>query len=258
MNDLRIQVGSAVIYGRPDLFNEFGLFVARDGFEGWDDGVNDAGTDMPRRPGAWGTFKGSINPGARLPSVQGIAKARTPGDLDSLRDQIMGAGVGSWTRIIVSLRGVVRWADGQVLSATFDDTGVRSGRIRGRFSIQLHVPDPRKYGDVHEYTAGQVLFHRGNTDAIPVFTVTGPFPNGYTIAYQGRQFVVTATLAAGAQHVIDMRTGWVKTTSGAVIQGAVSRAETLTVPPGLQTATLTITGAGGSGSLLAKVTDTFI
>lgn len=232
------------------------FLITPNGLTGWFAGMQLRRLETPR-PTAHGAFDAPGFLPARVVAIEGTILARTEMERDRRVDQLAGLlADGQSGRLSVQEdAGRVTWADVRLASCQIDR---HPSGLEADFQVQFWSPDPRRYGDVNEFTAGQVLFHRGTVPAFPEVTVTGPFPNGYTISYRGRQFVVTAALASGAQHVIDMRTGWVKTPAGAVIQGAVSRAETLTVPPGLQTAAVTITGANGTGSLLVKVTDTFI
>lgn len=253
---LQIRYGGATIYGAPDWVSLPGLYVGREGFKGWDDGVNASRSEKDPRPLAWGNFTSEVYPGERVVTISGWALAESEGELEAYRDQIMGAGVGELATVTVQLRGVVRWARGTVISSSFTDTGSRRRILKARFEVQLELPDPRKYGDLQTFAAGQALYHRGNTDAWPVITVTGPFPSGYTITYAGHSFVVTAALASGARHVIDMAEGWVRNPSGVVIHGAVSVADTFSVPKGLQSSAATI--SGGAGSMSIAVTDTYI
>ena len=94
-------------------------------------------------------------------------------------------------------------------------------------------PDPRKYGKTEHFPAGAPASHEGNFTALPVLTVTGSAPAGYTVyGPAGRQFVVAQPLLPGQPHEIRMRDGLVRI-GGAVIPGAALTPATWGIPAGI-------------------------
>lgn len=258
---LRIRIGGTTINGRPrDGEDPRGLFVARDGFEGWDDGGGTARSESDPRPAAHGSFDAPAYLGPRVCSIDGWALAGTEYELAHLRSVIMGTFAdGQMKRVQVDHQGQTLWADARRSgSATFRDAGERGGLLRARFVLPFICPDPRKYGTVRRFGPGTVIpiNHVGNFPALPKFRVRGAWPAGYTIGGPGgERFVVTAPLSMGNEHIVDFAT--CRVTRGGLVQvGAVSIPETWTVPGGV-TVTCTLTGQG-SGDMDVDVPETYV
>lgn len=254
---LRIQAERATILGRPDPADRrpSGLFVGRDGFQGWDD-TPDAVRETIARAGAHGEYDLPVFQAARVFSVDGHAIAWSDQELDTLHDIVTGVGAaGGRFQVTVTDRGrTLRAFARRGGKALFQDLGFRTGRRRASFQIQFVAVDPRKYGEERAFPAGTEAFQRGNFPASPVLEVAGPTP-AYTIGTSiGRQLVIGQTLAAGQKHRIDLRTGRLYR-NGVLQTGAITAGGTWVIPPGVPGVVHTITG---SGVLTVRVPDTFI
>lgn len=256
---LRIRIGQLTILGQrnPLLRLQSGLFVAPDGLDGWDDSAP-ARRDATPRPVAHGEFDAVTYQGARVVSIDGFAIADSEQELAHLRSQVTGIAADGTARIVVDHQGQTLWADARRADTTkFKDLGARAGALCASFFVQLVCVDPRKYGELRSFNGPTATcLHYGNFPALPVIEVTGTLPTGYTVASQGKQFIVSQALAAGQTHRIDMRRGWLYRDD--VLQsGAVAQADTFTIPVGAATPVV-FTPASGTGAMTVSVTDTFI
>lgn len=255
---LRISIGGVMILGAPTNSPSpvEGLFVARDGFDGWEDGGGESRREAIPRPGAHGEFDTDVMQGSRPITIDGHALAWSDGKFLSLRDRVMGlCADGRRQRLVVEHRGRTLWADvRRGPKPTFDDRGVRYGRRHGRFLLQLVAADPRRYGEVNDFPGGAVAVNRGNFPARPQLIVSGTAAGGYTITGRGgRRVVVTRALTSGAPHTIDFARGglWI---------GGVRRSRSITVyepweiPPGMPGAVATVSNGL---ALIQRVTDTW-
>ncbi|MCC2030610.1 hypothetical protein [Microbacterium allomyrinae] len=249
---IRVRVGGLLIEGDGGS-SPFGLVD----LTGWTDSPG-----MRREQEARATGHGAFSaPGylsGRVITVDG--ELISDGPVDQERQLRRLAGVladGSFATAVVdeassSLKAVVGRHDKP------DTTVEAYGRL-ATFQLLLWSPDPRRYGESHTYGPGQTAFHYGTFRASPTIDVVAltNMPDGYTITGPaGRHFDVTQPLAAGHVHRVEMRTGRVYL-DGALQVGAVGRAETWAIPPGLQVAH-TLVPVSGTGSLAVKVVDTFI
>ncbi|WEK60499.1 MAG: hypothetical protein P0Y60_14455 [Candidatus Microbacterium colombiense] len=253
---LRIHVDGVKILGHPEE-NERrpqGLFVARDGFEGWDDGT-DARRESIARPSDHGDFDLPVYQSARVFSIDGHALARSETDLAQLRSQVTGVGAaGGRFRVSVDHQGETLWAWARRGGKpTFRDAGVRSGLLRARFLMQFVSADPRKYGDVTDFPAGQAAVHRGNFPATPRLMI-GAGTGAYTVTGPGGRTIVVATAPAAA-HYIDFVAGGLFTAAGVRQVGAITTYRPWGIPAGLPGVAATINGAR---TLSQRVTDTYI
>lgn len=227
--------------------------VSPEGWSGWDEGVP-VRRDDTVRPSSHGSFDAPGFLTARVRSIAGNVIASSPGELEHMCLQLTGllaeGGVGRVTA--VSDHGTT-WANVRLAGQTAIQED--AGGLEARFQVQFWSPDPRRYGDRRRVgpSASVLAHHLGNFPAAPVLTVAGSSPSGYTVnGPGGRQYVVTRALVAGQPHTIDMSTGWLSV--GGVVQvGAVGRAETWAVPPGVRTA-MSVT----AGTLTVDTLDTFI
>lgn len=248
---LKIDANKVIVRGRPDDGETTGLFVAPDGFTGWDDGA-EVRRDAIVRPGAHGEFDVPSFLGARVVGVDGWALAAHQEELGLQRSIITGMGAtGGRIKLNVEHQGENLWAWARIGAKTqFRDAGVRRGRVRARWLWQMVCADPRKYGAADRYASGEEALNRGNFPATPVFTVSGDRPGGYTInGPAGRSVVVTRPLVAGIPHTYDMRTRQLSV-GGVVVFGGVAQASRWGVPggggvvhtvtPGLNLSTLVI------------------
>lgn len=129
------------------------------------------------------------------------------------------------------------------------------------FDFQIKAPDPRKLGQPRgpwTLVPGQAIqaWHRGNYDAYPVVTVTGSFPNGYTInGPGGKKFVVTENPGSGT-HTLDMRNGLLRIGSN-YWTGHTGQSDVWSVPVGKNVA-MSLTATGASGTASVSLLDTYI
>lgn len=212
--------------------------------------------DTIARSGQHGAHEAPGYRDARVIPLSGWIVAESPLKLQHMRNRLASVlAYGQAGRMTIHRPLGSVWA--KVMLADTPVIKVRgASECEASFQIQFWAPDPRLYGEVHEYAAGQTAIHYGNFPAAPELIVTGPKPGGYTITGPGgRQYIVTQSLAAGQTHRIDMVTGWLYL-DGVLQSGAVSQARTWEVPPGLPGAVHTITG--GTGSLTVRLTDTFV
>lgn len=126
------------------------------------------------------------------------------------------------------------------------------------YEVRVEAPDPFLFGETHVFgpATSTSVYHYGNANAVPVVEVTGSMPSGYRVnGPGGAQFVVSQALSSGQTHRLDFRTGWLYR-NGTLQQGAVSRAQTWVIPPGLPVA-MSLTPVLGSGQMTVRVPDTF-
>ncbi|MBT2473314.1 hypothetical protein J7E68_01660 [Microbacterium sp. ISL-103] len=256
---LRIRFDGAAeeILGSPEsaLGDLTGLFVAPDGFEGWDDGGGDARRESIDRPSNHGEFDLPVYHGARVFSIDGWALATTDEELAHLRSIVTGIGAtGDRVKVTVEHQGQTLWAYARrALRTTFRDSGIRHGLRRARFVMQFSAADPRKYGEVRDVPAGTPAAHRGNFPAMPLLMV-GAGSGGYTVTGPNGRVVVVVTAPAAA-HYIDFATGGLYTAAGVRQVGAITTYQPWSIPAGLPGVTASI---NGSRTLTQRVTDTFI
>lgn len=257
MDGLTIRADAVTIRGTPDGFSDVtGLWVAPDGWNGWEDGGGDVRRESVPRPSSHGEFDLPVFQGSMVFSVDGHALARSPLELGHLRRQVTGLGAsGSKFRVSVDLHGETLWVMARRgAKPTFKDSGIRSGLLRARFMLQFVAADPRKYGDVHDFPAGVEAVNFGNFEATPRLMI-GAGSGGYTVTGPGgRQIVVSSGAPAGA-HYIDFTSGGLFTAAGVRVPGVMSVFQPWTVGPGLPGVVASITG---SRKLAQRVTDTYM
>lgn len=209
--------------------------------------------EMADRPTAHGQFpaQGYLS-GRVLPlsgQIQTSSLARYEKAISDLSGVLAGGGIG---RLTVDLELGTTWAD--VYRHGKPDIKHLVYGQTASYQMFLWAPMPQRYGETRTFPAGTsaTVHHYGNFDAIPKVTVTGT--GVYTITDGTKQLVVTSAIAPGQTDVIDFAKGWVYR-NGVLLFGATSRAETITVPPGLPRTTLTISGGP---SMTVAVTDTWV
>lgn len=249
----RARIGGLSFVEWPDNLHGDWLVLDEDGIQGIWGGVDVRREDVPR-PSAHGSFDLPGYLTGRVIPISGHMSAPNPERLEHLQASLVGLlAYGDLGRLTIDGPLGPRWCDVRLGSATqvtqLDET-------TARFLLTLWAPNPRMYGEVREYAAGETALNFGNFPSSPELIVTGPKAGGYTITGpSGRQYIVTQSLAAGQTHRIDLSTGWLYL-NGVLQAGAVSQARTWAVSPGLPGAVHTITGS--TGSLSVRVTDTFI
>lgn len=229
-----------------------GLFVEDGGFRGWESGTGGR-RESVARPAAHGDFDMPLFRESRVVTLNGYALGRSAFDLGHLRDQVVGLGAdGSAVTLTVKQHGYLRRSLARIVSVDFVDSGRATSR--GRFTVELVCSDPRKFGDLREFSGSSVqVHHYGNFPASPVVEVVGPRTAPYTITGPGgRQFVVNQSLSAGQTHRIDFRSGRLYR-NGSLQIGQTGRSDTWAVPAGQR-----ITMGISSGSMTVKLADTYM
>ena len=255
---LRIRIGSTVILGRPDDVQKRveGLFVAKNGWVGWDDGGGEIRREAVPRPSSHGEFDLPVFQGSRVFSIDGHALAWSELELGHLRSVVNGIGAtGDRVKVTVDHQGQTLWAMARRgAKPKFEDSGIRHGLHRAKFFLQFVAADPRKYGELRTFADGEAAFHYGNFPATPRYTVLGTAETGYTVTGPGgRQVVVQRPLAPSAPHVLDFATGGLYI-GGSRVMGAITKYEPWSIPPGSEVTAV----VNGSRTLRAELADTFI
>lgn len=221
-------------------------------FEGLYDGVSPRG-ERAERPTGDGEFDSTMYLTARSGAITGLVQAKDPFDYERALRQLASIPFRTPTVLTAQTREGALWINARRSDAP-NIQHLVYGRT-ARFQVPWLAQDPRWYGAVRETSGASVtVFNRGNFDAFPVIEVTGSRPSGYTVTSQGRSFVVTRALSSGDTHRIDMRTGWLYE-NGTLVSSGVGAARTFAIPPG---PAVTVSIAGGSGSMKVKVTDTYV
>lgn len=246
---VQVVVGPVVFHG----WGMDGFVLAPDGFKGWENAPSSRRTDR-QRIGAHGSFQTPAYKNGRLVTLSGSALAADDRSLVGLADMynVISHGVH---RMTVDTEAGTRWADVVCEGEPkFDRYG---GALEAEFQISLFAVDPRKYGRMHEFVStgsGVYAFHRGNTEAWPVFEVTG-FPNGYRIISGGLAYTVPG--ARSGTDRIDFGLGRV-TRNGVRLSGVVTSARKWSVPGGAAALWRVEAIGSGSGTARMLLTDTWL
>lgn len=242
---LRIVADEVEILGAPlDLSRPVeGLFVEKDGFEGWDDGGGESVREEVQRPASIGIFDMPVFEAGMPFSVGGHALAQDPYTLALLRDRVTGVGRGGRRfQVNVEHQGRTLWTWARRgAKPQFKDTGRRHGRHHAKFLLQFVAPIPRKYGEPHDVAAGVIAFNAGNEDAIPRLII-GAGVGGYTVSGPGGRVITVNTNAPAGEHSIDFATGGLFNAAGARVPNAISVWQPWAIPPGLPGVVATISG----------------
>lgn len=238
---LEIHVAGREILSHPrDMSRPFGLFVKRDGFQGWQ-GISSRRREALARAVAHGEHDVPVYLGSRVVTIDGWAIGEDEEDLGRHVDSLVGIGAdGRRVRPTIKHLGKTRRADGRVLVAEADDSGSRSGVLRASFQLQFVFADPRKYGDMARLpgdrlnpqnpvaVASQIdVFTEGNFPAFIEVDVPNA-PAAYSISSPGGLFTVTGATPGGT-HKVDLRNGRVY--RGGVEMPGVGRGDLWAVPP---------------------------
>lgn len=250
--DLTVQIKNVFLFGQMPPLGE-GFVISPDGFEGWDDSVSVKG-DAVSRPQSHGDFDVPGFLDSRVVSISGSCIAGSAQRLNALGSQLRGLLAEGGGQVVVHHMGEHLWGTARLAPGTQTKFKVNGSDSRSaKFQIQLKFADPRKYGGSKTFAGGASAYHYGNFPAIPTHVISGARVGGYTVSGPGgKQFVVTATLATGSPHTIDRAGGLF--INGSQVFGAVTRADTWTIPAGAQV-TQTVSN---SLTLATTVTDTFL
>lgn len=217
---LEIAIAGREILGRPwDLSQPWGLFVQKDGFQGWG-GLPAGRREALARAVQHGEYDVPVYLPSRVVTIDGWAIAPDPRGLQLELETAAGIGAtGAAQDFQVKQWGIPREARGRRVLAVADDEGRWKGRfIYAPFQLQLVFADPRKYGESRTLPGDELnpaaplatatsinVSHRGNFPAHPV-TLIPTAPAGYTITSPGGTFVVSGATAGGT-HAVDHRNG---------------------------------------------------
>lgn len=256
---LQVTIGGLTFEDHPRDYDQCYL-IAPQGMTGWESGVQVRREEVAR-PNAHGTFDAPGFLAARVISVKGTILAPTPARLRHMVTRLTGVlGDGDTGRLLVEDDLGSTWADVRLAAATQVATH-GSASTEADFQIQFWAADPRRFGELREFTGttgggAESVHHRGNARAVPILEITGTMPNGYQIASQGRVYEVSQALTSGQTHRIDMGTGWLYR-NGSLQVGAVPTLETFTIPPG-RNVNVTMSDFGGAGAWTMLLHDTFV
>ncbi|WP_291053735.1 hypothetical protein [Herbiconiux sp.] len=253
-NALTIQGLGREIRGTPTLERPTGLFVKRDGWQGWE-GLPAGRREALARALAHGEFDVPVKLPARVITIDGWVIARTIPELRNLSQSLTGWGA-SGDRFALSVEHQEQdlTATARRLLAEADDTGRRHGPWRvAAFQAQLVAADPRKYGDVKRFPESGLatsidVSHDGNFLAFPVIEVPAA-PASYAIQTPAGVYNITGATPGGT-HRVDLRTG--RVTRNDVWMPDVGRGPLWAAPDGA-TSTIVLSSPGR-----ALVTNTFV
>jgi hypothetical protein len=255
-----VSINSIRIHGRrqPD-----GFWLAADGIKGWHDGITYRRNLQPR-PQQHGYFDQPAYLDGRTISLHGYCRASTLEQLANYRNLLSGLNANGGLR-----KFTVQDDIGTLFAQARVDAGlqwtVSRGPILAEWQAQFWAPDPRKYGDERRFvnpgpatgTNSVTVFHRGNFPAVPVHTITGTFPSGYSLlGPNGETYRVNRPLNGSDTHVVDMGTGAL-TENGTIVYGGTVDVDLWTVLPGGQPQT-SFSAPSGSGQVVTTLRDTFI
>lgn len=223
-----------VLRGTPTPADPFGLFVTKNGLQGWQS-LNGRRREALARAVSHGEHDVPVRLPSRVVTVDGVAIGR---GLELL--QVLNSRVSSWGAtgqrfpLTVDHLGQVLTADVRTLLADVEDNWTRrQGKYVAKFQVQFVAADPRRYGELEVapkagYATSIPVSHRGNFPAHVVVEIPSA-PAAYTVQTPVGTFTVSGALA-GETHRIDTKTGRV-TRDGLWMQG-VGRGPLWAVPEG--------------------------
>ena len=238
MSILEIRGEGRVIRGAPSPSAETGLFVGRDGLQGWQD-LPARRREAMVRALADGEHDVPVRLPARVITIDpGIILARSEFELQRWCDQMngWGAGGGRFTLVVTHLGQTLSASVRVIASKGVDRQRRAGGFLEGSMSAQLVAADPRKYAEEQDpfvvaAPGGNVLVpSRGNFPAHPVIEIPSA-PSSWTVTSPAGVFTVTGATAGGT-HRLDMRTG--RVTRNGVWMPQVGVGPLWAVPDGTQ------------------------
>lgn len=234
----------------------FGQFVFDpDALSGFLDGVGVKRTDTVR-PNQWGDFSEPGLLGPRRLTLTGTAVANSPQQLLQMRDQFTGLLVdGTYSEISVQNSVEVRY-----IEVTLEGTPswVQKLDTVALWKLELYAPNPRMYGaqksiQISDGTVtGGINFplsyplnfggpivsqalgisNKGNTEAWPVFKVTGNYFNGFKLWDGLNSFIIyDGTVTMQSPVTIDSFRGSA-TQNGIDKSSMLSRRDWFSIPAG--------------------------
>ena len=237
MSILEIRGEGLVLRGAPSPSAETGLFVGRDGLQGWQ-GLPARRREAMVRALADGEHDVPVRLPARVITIDpGVILARSEQELQRWCDQMNGWGAGGGRfALVVTHLGQTLSASVRVIASEGVDLQRRAGGfLRGSLSAQLVAADPRKYAAEQTFGVaaggGSALVpSRGNFPAHPVIEIPSA-PSSWSVTSPAGVFTVTGATAGGT-HRVDMRTG--RVTRNGVWMSGVGRGRLWAVPDGTE------------------------
>lgn len=246
-----IRVGNIEFHGHASS----GFLIGPGGFKGWE-GSAPTKREGQERVGQHGSHDTPAFKSARLVTLSGYALATSEAELEHMGEVLSGLGQSRQQVVVQSAVGT-RWAWGSV------DGEVKFDRVGGvphaSFQFSLWMPDPFKYGGTQEFPTSTdavvSMWHRGNTEAWPKFTITGTFPSGYEIHAGGRVIRIEGS-ASPVTDTLDTVSGRF-TRGGLLATRRVQLGQFWSVPGGASMS-WSFQRKGGTGTCTGFLTDTFI
>ncbi|MCP1414410.1 hypothetical protein [Paenarthrobacter sp. A20] len=229
--------------------------MTRGQFDGWEDSPGIKGDNIAR-PDADGDYDLPIENEARWVNIGGILTSTSRQLLMSGGDALKGRMAGRFQ--VENVLGV-RWAESKRASPV---KFVAINNFMATWQVRLKFDESTKYGDTRTWVASVGanaggIFHKGNYNAFPKFTVAGAMPGGYRLTIMGQVFNVTQPLISGQPHSIEYSSGRLRI-GGNVVHGGVGYGFTPYVPPGAITALSIVPGTTGTATATLSLTDTYI
>lgn len=251
--DAVLRIGQLTFWGGS---GDTGFFIDAGGFEGWSD-APPSRSETLEVAGGHGSYDAEVYYEARVVTISGDCLASSADQLEAMRNELLGVLRGPFTAH-GNYRGVRSYAQGRRFGTPkFQD--VVPERL-ARYQFSFRCPNPRRFGVTNRFEGGVregvQAWHWGNFDAAPVLTVTGSMPSYSVQGPRGLSYDVTAAVAPGQAHVIDLATGRLSV-GGTPRYGLVSKADLWTIPPGTKV-THTLVPKSGSGALNVAAKDTYI
>jgi hypothetical protein len=210
-----------------------GFIISPDGFEGWDDAVSIKGEAISR-PQGHGDFDVPGFLDSRIVSLSGACLAESAPRLRRLGSTFRGVLATGAGRVTVTHMGETKWGIARLAPGTQAKFKVNGADSRSAaFQLQLKFANPRLFGDSRTFSSGVPAYHYGNFPATPTHVVRGSRTGGYTVSGPGgKKFIVTASIGWDAPHTITESGSLF--INGVQVFGAVTQADTWTVPVGVE------------------------
>jgi hypothetical protein len=247
---MRLRLGGIEFVGDA---GEATFTIGRDGIKGLKLGGVDVRREQIDRPAAHGAFAVPGFLTGRSISWSGWIETKNAYEQEHAMSRLSGLLADGGSGRLTFSESDTRWID--VMRAGEPDLTMESYGRLASYSFHAWAADPRMYGEVREFTAGQAAVQYGNFPARPQLVVSGTAASGYTVTGpDGRKVTVTKALTSGAPHTIDFA-------KGGLYIGGVRQLRAITVyqpwevGPGLPGAVATV---NNGVYLVQRVTDTYV
>lgn len=235
--------------------DHFGIWKTT-GLDGWWSSPEPKGENVARE-NADGDFDLPTHYDARYITLTGSLRARNHEAQHQAINRFTAL-VRKKSRLQVIGHGPAQWAD-VVRSSGFKMEPLTDTLTQ--WQAKVKAPDPRKFGDAHEFTAkvGEpaTVFHRGNYDAPPCFVVSGYAPGGYALVVNGKVFNVTRPVVTASPHTIDYDDGRLRI-GGAAVHGGLGSTAAPHIPPGRSISVEIVPLTTGTPTAKLTLLDTYI